>query len=333
MKRLGALALTVLTIALTAPTVRGYLKLGTDVNGRSVALRWTTMPVRYFVTNRDTYNVSATQLQAAVQQAFASWADASDAPLSAQFAGFTGAEPFVDDGVNVIGFSSRPELERTLGATTFNVDDTTGQILESDIFLNSAFPWSVAASGEPGRYDATSIATHEIGHLLGLGHSALGETELRATGGRRVLGKQAIMFPIAFPAGNVSDRTPKPDDAAGIGELYASSDFNRRFGQITGRVTLNGRGLFGAHVTVFDTSTGDLVSGFCLNDQGAFTIGGLAPGVYVVRAEPLDDADVDSFFDSETKVEISFKPTYFNRLVAVPAGGAGPAIEIKVAAK
>ena len=55
--------------------------------------------------------------------------------------------------------------------------------------------------------------------------------------------------------------------------------------------------------------------------------------MYVVRAEPLDDADIDSFFDSDTQVNISFKPAYFSRLVAVQAGGGSPAIEIKVAGK
>ena len=32
---------------------------------------------------------------------------------------------------------------------------------------------------------------HEIGHFLGLGHSAIGETEIRPEGGRRVLGSGA----------------------------------------------------------------------------------------------------------------------------------------------
>src|SRR5205823_6446142 len=105
------------------------------------------------------------------------------------------------------------------------------------------------------------------------------------------------------------------------------------FGQISGHVTLNGHGIFGAHVTAFNSATGALVAGFSLDAQGQFTIGGLSAGVYVVRAEPLDDADVDSFFDADTPVNLDFKPTYFARLVAVQAGGASPAIEIKVSGK
>jgi hypothetical protein len=333
MKRIGASVVVLAAMLIAAPVARAYLKFGFDLNGKSIPVRWTHLPVRYFVTNRDVPNVTANQLQAAAQQGFAAWAKVPAVTLSAQFVGFTSAEPSVDDGINVIGFQFRPDLERTLGATQFAFDDTTGELLESDIFLNAAFDWSAAQAGTSGRYDVQSIVTHELGHLHGLSHSGLGETELRPGGGRRVLAKQAIMFPVAFPAGNIDDRTPKADDAAGLGEIYASTTFNREFGQIGGRVTLNGQGIFGAHVTAFNSATGALVGGFCLDSQGRFTIGGLSAGVYVVRAEPLDDADIDSFFDPDSQVNISFKPTYYGRLVAVQAGVGSPAIEIKVAAK
>ena len=55
--------------------------------------------------------------------------------------------PVVGDGATVIGFQNRPDLERTLGATSFMIDTTTGAIVESDIFFNTAFPWSVSATG------------------------------------------------------------------------------------------------------------------------------------------------------------------------------------------
>jgi hypothetical protein len=60
---------------------------------------------------------------------------------------------------------------------------------------------------------------------------------------------------------------------------------------------------------------------------------GLEPGIYVLRAEPLDDADVDSFFNDNVQVDANFKATFYSKLVAVPEGGAGSSVEIKVVAK
>ena len=65
-------------------------------------------------------------------------------------------------------------------------------------------------------------------------------------------------------------------------------------------MTKNGRGVFGAHIAAFNPKTGELVGNFSLNDEGRFGIEGLAPGPYVIRVEPLDDADPESFFESDT---------------------------------
>ena len=179
----------------------------------------------------------------------------------------------------------------------------------------------------------TITIAHEIGHLLGLGHSALGETELLDATRRRVLAKRAVMFPIAYPSGNIEDRTIEADDRAGLLDLYGTGDADRRLGSIAGKVTLNGAGIFGAHVTAFNPSTGALVGTFSLSETGDFVMTGLEPGLYVVRVEPLDDADVDSFFDDDTTVNIDFRVAYAAKLVSVPAGGSSGTFEIKVQAK
>ena len=332
--RFAIATLTGVVVICTPPRVaEAYLKAGATANGTATNVSWTATPVHYFVSERGVPGVTPTQLREAVDSAFTTWHEVPSASIAFEFSGVTEASPLDEDNTNTLGFEAQPDLERTLAATNYVVDTRTGAILEADVFFNSAFPWSVAPGGEQGRYDLQSIATHEIGHFLGLGHSALGETEIRPTGGRRVLAKQAIMFPIAFPAGNIDDRTPTRDDAAGLGEIYSSASFKRQFGQAAGRVTLNGRGLFGAHVTVFNPANGDLVGGFCLDAQGNFVIGGLKPGLYVVRAEPLDDADLTSFFGGSTVVDIDFTPAYSTRLVAVPAGGSSVPIEIKVSPK
>jgi hypothetical protein len=298
-------------------------------------IRWldSAMPIQYYVTNRDVPGVTAPQLQVATQAAFAAWGGVSTVNIGAEFGGFVSSNPLVSDGTSVIGFLSRPDLERVLGMAFFEYDMTTGVIHSSDVFLNSMFDWSVAPSGEAGRFDVQSVMTHELGHFLGLGHSAIGETEPAAGGGRTVLGKRAVMFPIAYPRGNIEDRTLEADDIAGLSDVYATPDASRNLGAISGRVTLNGAGVFGAHVTVFNPSTGALAAGYALDNQGRFVIGGLPPGTYLVRAEPLDDIDLDSVFDEDTVVNIDFRPMFYEKQVTVPPGGTGPGIEIRVRAK
>jgi hypothetical protein len=329
----GIVALGLVWFLAAGARPAAYLKLGYRVGTRTVSVKWSRLPVRYFVTDRDVPGVTASQLQAAAARAFATWQQAATAGVSASFVGFTGANPFEEDGLTVIGFLDRPELERVLGATTFMFDTASGELLEADIYLNAAFPWSVAPAGESGKFDVESILLHEIGHLFGLGHSAIGETELRPGGGRRVIAAEAVMFPIAFSAGNIEGRTLKADDIAGISDLYPAAAFRTRTGSASGRVTKSGRGVFGAHVVAMHLATGRLVGNFTLSDDGAFVIAGLDPGPHVLRVEPLDDGDVESFFSRTTTVDLDFLVTFGPTLVVVPPGGSSASIELAVKAK
>jgi hypothetical protein len=330
----GAASLLCLLFALTtAASPAAYQTYGVRAGGQTVPLKWPNMPVRYYVTDRGVSGVTSAQFRDAASRAFASWHGVSAATVSAEFTGFTGANPFEDDGMTTLGFLSRPDLDRVLGATSFLIDNTTGAIVEADIFFNSAFSWSVAEGGESGRFDLESIILHETGHLFGLGHSSIGETELSAGGGRRVIAAEAVMFPIAFTPGAVTNRKPRVDDMAGLAELYPVS--GSKSGSLSGHVTVDGKGVFGAHVVAFNPQTGKLVGNLTVDAEGLFVISSLEPGLYVVRVEPIDDADLDSYFSDEDvpKVNLNFKITYFDRLVAVPSGGGSVSAEITVSAK
>jgi hypothetical protein len=56
----------------------------------------------------------------------------------------------------------------------------------------------------------------------------------------------------------------------------------------------------------------------------------LRPGPHVIRIEPLDDADTDSFFDASEPVDLSFHVKFFERLVVVPRGGDSGTVQISV---
>jgi hypothetical protein len=327
-------ALLSITIAVAFPvSADAYIQLAFDVGGQAKGIRWFTNSPRWFATDRGVPGVSASQFQAEVQRAFETWGAVATASIGSQFVGFVSAEPSDVDNISVFGFEDQAsDMDRVLAATGFTIDTLTGEIIESDVFFNTRFMWSVASSGEPGRFDLRSVATHEIGHFFGLGHSAIGETELRADGTHRVLASGSVMFPVSLGTNNVADRTLQPDDIAGVSFLYPDGGFETRTGSITGRVRLGSAGVLGAHIAAFSIRTGTLVGGFSTKSDGTFAISGLTPGPYVVRVEPLDDYDVGSFLLSPG-VNVDFRTTFHPRIVVAPAGGANPSFDVMVKPK
>ena len=67
--------------------------------------------------------------------------------------------------------------------------------------------------------------------------------------------------------------------------------------------------------------------------NGQFSIAGLRPGPHILRVEPIDDADPESFFDVTDPPDINFRAAYVERLVVVPKGGDSGNVEVKVVVK
>jgi len=155
--------------------------------------------------------------------------------------------------------------------------DAGGSINEADIALNPNVPFS--SDGTPGTYDLESTFTHEVGHLLGLEHSAI----LAAT----MQPRQAMNGLFSLPA--LTQRTLAEDDIAGARALYGP---RMGMGSIAGRLIATSVGgqsqpIFGGHVFAEDPLTGRVIAGNVTLPSGEYRIDSLPPGNFRVIGQSL----------------------------------------------
>lgn len=111
----------------------------------------------------------------AIDRAVSAWESVSSENLLDFAYNALGSAAPTRDFINVVGW--RQFVGRGSGflAATFIWDDGTN-ILEADIFYNLKHKWAVNAAIAPGdstcgtNFDIQAIGTHELGHLIGLGH-------------------------------------------------------------------------------------------------------------------------------------------------------------------
>ena len=176
--------------------------------------------------------------------------------------------------------------------TPVDFNPTTGQIIDADILFNGTKQFST--DGNSGKFDIQSIATHEVGHFIGLDHSA-------------VIG--ATMNPFAN-TGDTRLRSLEPDDVAAAASIYP---IGGQPGAIQGFLKLNGQPISGAHVVAEDVN-GFPASATLTDATGFFQIRGLDQGSYVVYAEPLDGPVTNANFSLHTSgltIDTGFGTTFW----------------------
>ena len=112
------------------------------------------------------------------------------------------------DGHSVLYFMEQgwPYATEVIGLTVVSFTDT-GQIVDADIAFNSK-DWNFTWGDTDVDVDIRSIATHEIGHVLGLDHS---------------LDDTATMF-AEYQPGQTHLRSLEEDDRLGLAHLYPCAD-------------------------------------------------------------------------------------------------------------
>jgi hypothetical protein len=259
------------------------------------------MPVPFWINQSGLPHIANGSDFIAVAAAFQTWQNVPLANISFQNMGTTPVPTVGQDGQNVVTFvdDSVPLGSDTIASTfSFFTTDANGNLIiqEADIALNPAFDFST--SGDPDKYDIQGILTHEIGHFLGLDHSAM---------------LSSVMTPFGTTA-QLDQRTLSYDDMAGVALLYPNPSSIAANGAISGRITAGPTPVFGAHVVAVDTS-GTAIASAMSQPDGTYQIAFLPPGAYRLYADPMDgpiteDAmggTPDSFY---FQLNTSFSTTY-----------------------
>ncbi len=229
----------------------------------------------------------------AARRALQRWSSLANINFIVTWSAATSVSPAeAGDGVSLITIAETIENEAfnsdtTAGRTRVFFDPETGNIAEADVSINprpradNGTEMQFSTDGTPGTYDLEATFTHEIGHLLGLDHSAMLGSTMRS--------RQAFNGTFGLPA--MTERTLSEDDRQKLRALYGPKP---RLGRIEGRLADNRTPgalvpLAGVNVWAENLATGRVVASDVSAPDGSYRLEGLAPGQYRVMVSPRSE--------------------------------------------
>jgi hypothetical protein len=248
----------------------------------------------------------------AARRALSRWASLSNITFVVTWSSATSISPAdAGDGISLLTIASTPEndvfnFETTTGRTRVFFDPETGNIAEADISINprpraeDGTQLQFSTDGTPGTYDLEATFTHEIGHLLGLDHSAVLSSTMQE--------RQAFNGTFGLPA--LTERTLSEDDRQKVRSLYGS---RLKVGRIEGKLVDNRTPgaltpLDGVHIWAESVANGRVIASDITVADGTYKLEGLEPGQYrVIVSSTADTVASQKFRSFEVSNQVAVK--------------------------
>jgi len=263
----------------------------------------------------------------AVRRALARWSSLANINFIVTWSSLTSISPAdAGDGVNLLTVASTPENEafnagEMTGRTRVFFDPDTGYIAEADVSINprpkaeDGTELQFSTDGTAGTYDLEATFTHEIGHLLGLDHSAVLSSTMQS--------RQAFNGTFGLPA--LTERTLSEDDRQKIRSLYGT---RQKLGRIEGRLSDNRTPgalapLNGVNVWAESVATGRVIASDVTAEDGTYKLDGLVAGQYRVMVSAASEAQKFRSFELSSQVVVKGDgPTPLNSSLVPPLASA-----------
>lgn len=289
MRRLSTAFCLTMTMVLATVSAHPYTLQFTDASGL-IQIKWPTHTIRIALSNSLAMPQSnikpGSDVIGAARRALAHWAEAANIRFVESLSNVQSisAQGTRGDGLSLITVAHTPENAAPFAGEDSEMAGRTrvfstigGSITEADVALNPGQLFS--SDGTPGTYDLEATFTHEIGHLLGLEHSAVLGATMQPRQARNGIYKLASLSP----------RTLSDDDRAGAQAIYGVRAGAKERGTIAGIISFtNGDPVFGANIFAEEATTGRVVASNITLANGAYRIESLPPGNYRVIAQSLN---------------------------------------------